>query len=409
MYLHLFFVILVASASGLNTSIWDALIGSFSTFVDGISIVYKPIKSTHGDAYLSIDKLAEKNGYRLETHNVTTADGYILNFHRIPKGKNVTSNGRAVFLMHGIWESSDSWLLQGPGKSLAYLLADEGYDVWMGNARGNRHTLQHETLNSKSSKFWEFSWEEIGLHDLPAMIDYVIEVTKQKKIFYVGFSQGTTSYFVMTSMKPEYNDKIKVMIAMAPEVYIGNAKNILLKMFSPAQSYLQYLLWNFNIYSPSTEFFNSVSPFICNFLPVRCDNILFSIVGPHRVKESLWPVILGHVPTGSSTLQFVHYGQLVNSRRFCRFDYGRAKNIEKYGQARPPDYNLDAVTSPVILFYSGNDWFSDRSDVELLKKKLSKVVASFFIKEFTHIDFMYADEASTLIYPNLINQIKSRS
>lgn len=402
MYYQLFFVVIVASASGF--SVWDALVGGFSSLLGGFAQVYRP-----NDAYLTIEQLAEKNGYPLETHSLATEDGYILNVHRMPYGKNVTSNGRVVFLMHGIWESSDGWLLQGPGRALAYILADRGYDVWMGNARGNRHTLRHETYTSDMPQFWEFSWEEIGLYDLPATIDYVLDFTGEKKLFYVGFSQGTTAYFVMNSMRPEYNDKIRLMFALAPEAYIGNARNILLKMFSPAHSYLQYILWNSNIYSPSTDFFNKMWPFLCNVLPVRCDSFFFSLVGPHHVNESLWPVILGHVPTGSSTLQFIHYGQLANSRRFCRFDYGREKNLEKYGQKLPPDYDLEAVTSPIILFYSGMDWFSDRRDVELLKKRLPKVVGAYYVKQFTHVDFMYADEAATLVYSNIVNQIKSRT
>ena len=39
----------------------------------------------------------------------------------------------------------------------AYSLADEGYDVWLLNVRGNQYALNHTTLSSKDSKFWDFS------------------------------------------------------------------------------------------------------------------------------------------------------------------------------------------------------------------------------------------------------------
>lgn len=70
------------------------------------------------------------------------------------------------------------------------MLADENYDVWLGNTRGNRYSCNHTNLNpfgsAKDRKiFWSFSWHEMGLHDLPKMIDFVLDKTEQKKIQYI--------------------------------------------------------------------------------------------------------------------------------------------------------------------------------------------------------------------------------
>ena len=43
---------------------------------------------------------------------------------------------------------------------------------------------------------------------------------------------------------------------------------------------------------------------------------------------------------------------------FGQFDFGEEKNMEKYGQATPPQYNLSLVTSPVALYYADNDKLS---------------------------------------------------
>lgn len=60
---------------------------------------------------------------------------------------------------------------------LAFLLADEGYDVWLGNARGNSWSREHINYTTQDSGFWQFSWHEIGTIDIPTTIDYVLEQT----------------------------------------------------------------------------------------------------------------------------------------------------------------------------------------------------------------------------------------
>ena len=68
--------------------------------------------------------------------------------------------------------------------SLGFLLSDEGYDVWMANFRGNVYSRNHTTLNPNNiiGPFWEFSWWESGLYDIPAMFDFVKKHTEQEHL-----------------------------------------------------------------------------------------------------------------------------------------------------------------------------------------------------------------------------------
>lgn len=52
------------------------------------------------------------------------------------------------------------WILNGKN-SLAFILADIGYDVWMNNSRGNRYSRNHVYLDPDSDKkFWDYSFED---------------------------------------------------------------------------------------------------------------------------------------------------------------------------------------------------------------------------------------------------------
>ena len=44
--------------------------------------------------------------------------------------------------------------------------------------------------------FWQFSWDQMGLYDLPTMLQYVRDLTG-KQIIYIGHSMGTTAFWVM--------------------------------------------------------------------------------------------------------------------------------------------------------------------------------------------------------------------
>lgn len=80
-----------------------------------------------------IVELIETAGYQSEVHKVETKDGYILKVHRIIVKKESLVPRRPVFMMHGL--GSTAYDFVSTGKSLGFLLSDNGYDIWLGNAR----------------------------------------------------------------------------------------------------------------------------------------------------------------------------------------------------------------------------------------------------------------------------------
>lgn len=60
-----------------------------------------------------------------------------------------------------------------PDVAPAFVAVNDGYDVWLGNSRGNKYSRAHKTLDPNKDKFWYTDWEEMGAFDQPAIMDYI--------------------------------------------------------------------------------------------------------------------------------------------------------------------------------------------------------------------------------------------
>lgn len=120
------------------------------------------------DSELSTSEIVVRHGYQAETHTVKTEDGYLLNMHRIPCGRQGCDDNvrQPVFLQHGILASSADWVLSGPEKGLGFILADLGYDVWLSNLRGNTYSRHHTTYSTNDKEFWDFSFHGMILNSI---------------------------------------------------------------------------------------------------------------------------------------------------------------------------------------------------------------------------------------------------
>ncbi|VDK21367.1 unnamed protein product, partial [Anisakis simplex] len=165
------------------------------------------------------------------------------------------------------------------------MLADQGYDVWMGNFRGNVYSKEHVELDATQSNFWQFTWQQMYKYDLSAMIDKALQVTNQSYVYYVGHSQGTLTMFAKLATEPEFNAKVKKFFALAPVASVGHIRGLLQSLAASSYMYKSIEIANamgLEAFTPDNEILKQTLVLLCGTgVPrVMCSNFVFMMTGP---------------------------------------------------------------------------------------------------------------------------------
>ncbi|XP_045446934.1 lipase 3-like [Melitaea cinxia] len=348
------------------------------------------------------------DGYYSESHNVITRDGYILEVHRIPFRRfrikeNDSKNPKpVVFLMHGLQGSSLSYIYLGPERALAYLLAEAGYDVWMGNARGGLNSRRHIFLNpdTNAERFFNYSYEDIALKDVASTIDYILKVTRQSQLHYVGHSQGGTAFFVLNSLRPEFNTKIKSAHLLAGVGYMEHFPNKILN----AIAFGTNLLYSVALEQGIVEVLgprdaNSLNEEEYNKSPAYSLllTVIDVIVSIHKQLEMVTP---------ASLKQYAHFGQNIRAKSFRRFSYDPLENFIRYGSLSAPEYDLSKISVNITMHYTVNDHLLDERDVLSMASVIPNAKARKITREtYNHNDFVLAPDSKELLYDYILEEL----
>ncbi|XP_058093260.1 triacylglycerol lipase 2-like isoform X3 [Magnolia sinica] len=309
------------------------------------------------------ESLVIVHGYPCIEYNVKTEDGFVLSMQRIPDGLvkgNGGNNKQPVLLQHGVLMDGMTWLLESPDQSLGFVLADNGYDVWIANSRGTRWSRGHASLDPANPAYWNWSWDEMVDYDLTANLDFVYSQTGQK-VDYVGHSMITTWLGIA-----EFNPKGKAV----------------------------------------ADFLKT----LCANPGVDCFDLIRSFTGKNCcLNESTVDLFLKYEPQSTATKNMVHLAQTVRDGIIMKYDYGNgAANIMRYGEIRPPIYNMSNIPHdlPLFLSYGGQDALADTRDVGLLLDALKfhdgdKLTVQF-VKDYAHADFVLGVTAKNIVYDAII-------
>nr|XP_012429995.4 lysosomal acid lipase/cholesteryl ester hydrolase [Taeniopygia guttata] len=366
-------------------------------------------KSPNPECFMNVSEIIRYHGFPSEEYEVPTEDGYILTVYRIPAGRNAQNAGRkpAVLLHHGILADATHWISNLPNNSLGFILADAGYDVWLGNSRGDTWSLKHKTLKPCQKEFWQFSFDEIGKYDIPAELNFIMNKTGQKDFSYIGHSEGAATGFIAFSTYPELCQKIKVFFALAPVVTITHATSPLITITRFPQSLIRLLLGCKGVLQYSELMKGPVTQF-CACLGKVCGNIFSYIAGGRiqNINTSRTDSYAGHYPAGTSVQNVIHWQQIKHADRFQAYDYGCKENMKKYNQTAPPEYNIEKLKIPTAVWSGGQDKFADQTDMARLLPRITNLIYHEHFPAWGHLDFLWGLDATEKMYLKIIELLK---
>jgi len=236
-------------------------------------------------------------------------------------------------------QSSDTFL-SGGKQSLASTLCHAGYDVYLANNRGNSHSLSSsgatadECKSPKSCKtFWDFSFDEFANFDFPTFVNAVCQLSKQKKIAVIGFSQGAAQSFAGLAVSEEMREKVGLVIALAPPIRpVGFDKGILQDCVTQLPSwFLRIMFGSKNMFVGSVAKWQRVlSPKAFAIVVTKAMDLLFGWKC-EQISPCKRVGFCKNIYSDSSVLSILHWFRVIGQKKLCTFanltpyDFSRIK------------------------------------------------------------------------------------
>jgi lysosomal acid lipase/cholesteryl ester hydrolase len=362
----------------------------------------------------------EAKGYHTEEHFATTPDGYILGLHRIPASHNQYDGAeeihtpsllRPVLIVHGFMHSSEAFIRHRATDSLPLVLHDSGYDVWLGNNRGNKYSHKHVHKKPNNEDFWDFSLDDMARYDLPTMIDCVLAQTGAPSLTLIGFSQGTAQGFAYLSSQAAASSKINLFIALAPVIVPRGFANPVVDSLARARPDFIFLLFGKRQLLPATLFWRNNLP-RARFGQI-IDLALKFLFGWDTacIADSEKTLLYSHIYSHASVKTVVQWFQIIQTSKFQMFDDYKSANISSssasdcYPSYVLPQYQVGQIKAPIACFCGGRDTLPHTSEL-LASLPTDKRIFVHIEEKYEHLDFMWASDVAQTIYPKILTLLK---
>ncbi|XP_010073021.1 PREDICTED: lipase member M-like [Pterocles gutturalis] len=364
------------------------------------------------EQFMNISQIIRFHRYHREEHQVLADDGYFLTMNWIPGGREedgTRGHRLPVLLQHGLSLDGSNWVSSFPNGSLGFILADAGYDVWIGNSRGNSWSRRHLNLSVDQEEFWDFSFHEMTIYDLPAMVGFILRQTRQQKLFYAGHAQGNTLGFIAFSSILQLAEKIKMFFVLGPAYTFRAVKGPVLSLFYLPDSVLTVIFGRREAAllgrGQRAALARGCS---CRLLGRLCTDGLFLIGGCNKknLNVSRTDVYISHFPDYTSTKNLLHWGQTAKTGEFKQFDY-EEKNQDRYNQTSPPFYRREDMTVPTALWSGGEDWVTPTSEMQRLLPRITNLIHHEHFPDWTHRDQIWGLDAPQRAYRRMVTLMET--
>ncbi|KAK4792277.1 hypothetical protein SAY86_022712 [Trapa natans] len=362
--------------------------------------------ASHGNL---CSQLIDPTGYPCTEHIIQTKDGYLLALQRVSSSNPELriQPGPPVLLQHGLFMGGDAWFLNHPNQSLGFILADHGFDVWIGNVRGTRWSHGHISLSERDKDFWDWSWQELAFYDLAEMIHFISSTTTSK-VFLVGHSQGTIMSLAALT-QPDIAEMVEAAALLSPISYLGHITSQL--VWRMVNMHLDQMIIAMGIHQLNfrSDFDVRIMDAICDG-HIECNDLLTSITGKNCCfNNSRVDFYLEYEPHPSSSKNLRHLFQMIRKGGFSMYDYGIVKNMKVYGQFKPTVFNLTRIPKalPLWMAYGGNDALSEIVDINETLSELQSKPELVYLENYGHVDFILGLNAKEEVYNRMVEFFRS--
>jgi len=344
-------------------------------------------------------------GYKLEENSVTTDDGYILSiWHLRPK----VPNGKIIFMQHGLADTAWTFF-ELEKNSLPFLLLKEVFDIWLGNIRGNIFSNRHASKNPKDPKsgYNDYSIDNLVADDLPAMIKYVRSRTGNKKITYIGYSQGTTMFFMNVMHNPTFAEE-----SFDRFVALGTIPNIAYTKYGPFESLDQfgYIIKRLGIDDPL-----NLSDDQRSLLASFCDRAYYYCMTGFELATCIEPSgrydfkklyhYLYYYPGGFSKTILSHWSQIRQMKKLVYYNpnFDKEKTAKEYNTYFLKKWNIKS-----LITRSDHDTLSSYKDVSNFYSAVENksIIKILDLGNYCHTDCLFAESAINEVFIPVIKFLK---
>jgi pimeloyl-ACP methyl ester carboxylesterase len=320
-----------------------------------------------------------KPGYNL--FRVKTRDGVIIALHNYLPGET-SADRHPALLVHGL--GSNRFDLDYPGRqNLARYLYEKGYDVWVVELRG---AGESSSLSPLEIIWPRWAIDDYVVHDLPAAIQSIREITDFESIHWVGHSLGGMLAYPFLVSSDRKLVRSCVTVGAPSMALLGGEFHDLFTKIAPILKVIPYF--------PYSTILKLSAP----LMPIIAKTLGRYFFNPENMDISdlkrLAKIALHNVPSP----------MLIQA-----FDWYDSKHFRSYYKTFSFRENLYRIETPLLIIAGAVDRLTPPDDLKYVFDHISSEEKEFLVMgkdtgcqaDYGHVDLILGVRAPREVYPKI--------